>query len=304
MGARRKLPGLCRFEFKAMGSPCQLRLYADDPAQAAAATHAAVTEIERLEQRYSRYRPGNLLDRVNQAAQAGGRIAVDEEFTALLEYADHCHRHSDGLFDVTAGVLREAWTFDGQSALPDEALLEQLRARIGWRHVSWRKDELAFARPGMELDFGGLVKEYAADRAATICLEHELRHGVVDLGGDMRLLGPQPGGEPWPIGIRHPRQPGRNMADFSLRAGALASSGDYERCVIIDGERYSHLLSPITGWPVRGLAAVSVAAPQCVLAGSACTIAMLKGSDGPDWLRELGLPHVWMDGEGRRGGSV
>jgi thiamine biosynthesis lipoprotein len=285
-----------------MGSPCEIRLLAPDAATAGRAVAAATAEIERLESKYSRYRRGNLLHRVNQAAAAGSSISVDEELGSLLDYADTCYRLSDGLFDITAGVLRQAWTFDS-GQLPERAQVDALLDRIGWHHVHRDGLRLTFGRKGMELDLGGLVKEYGVDRAANICAEQGIRHGTVDLGGDIKVIGPLPGGEPWLIDIRHPREPGRMIARVALERGALASSGDYERCLVIDGERYGHILSPKTGWPVRGLATVSVLADQCIVAGSSCTIAMLKARQGPGWLGELGLPHLWMDLDGARGGS-
>ena len=106
----------------------------------------------------------------------------------------------------------------------------------------------------MEIDFGGIGKEYAADRVATICLEHGLRHGLVNLGGDIRAIGPQADGTPWRVGIRHPRVQDAAIAGFDLAAGALATSGDYERYFEIDGKRYCHILNPTTGMPVDALA--------------------------------------------------
>ena len=156
----------------------------------------------------------------------------------------------------------------------------------------------------MALDFGGIVKEYAADRAAVICVEAGFCHGLVDLGGDIRILGPHPDGAPWSVGIQHPRRPHDVMASIDLVRGAIATSGDYERFVEIDGERYGHILSPRTGMPVRSLAGVSVVADECVVAGSAATIAMLMEGLGPAWLAELGLPHVFMDREMRIGGTL
>ena len=94
------------------------------------------------------------------------------------------------------------------------------------------------------------------------------------------------------------------MTNLAISRGALASSGDYERCIVIDGVRYAHILNPRTGWPVKHLAAVSVISDFCVVAGSASTIAMLKEEQGPKWLEDLGLPHLWMDVNGNRGGDL
>lgn len=297
--AASELPGwqLQQHRFQAMGSPCEIRLVADSTALAERAINQALADITCLEAKYSRYRPGNFLDTINQAARTGGTCRIDPEFAALLDYADHCYQFSDGLFDVTSGVLREVWDFT-QSTPPPVERIEAVLSRVGWPQVSWSQQEIRFARTGMALDLGGIVKEYAADRAAGICAHAGIRHGVISLGGDMHAIGPQPDGSAWLINIRHPRKPGEVLTCMPLVQGALASSGDYERFVDIDGERYCHILSPKTGWPVKGLASVTVQAPQCVVAGSACTIAMLKESQGKPWLAGLGVNCVWMDKAG------
>jgi thiamine biosynthesis lipoprotein len=199
--------------------------------------------------------------------------------------------------------LRKAWDFKS-GKLPSEAQLQDLLARIGWEKLDWQRPWLAFTVPGMELDFGGIGKEYAADRAATLCYEQGFCHGLVDLGGDIKVIGPPADGTAWQVGIQHPRQAESLLVALEVKHGAVASSGDYERCIVIKGRRYSHLLNPKTGWPTQGLVAVSVIAPQCLVAGSATTIAMLQEDAGKAWLENLGLPHVWMDAEGRIGGTI
>lgn len=280
-----------------MGSPCAIRLYADTAAQATTAMQAAVVDIDRLEQKYSRFKADNFFARINTAAHAGGSVAIDDETSSLLAYANTCFEQSDGLFDITSGVLRKLWKFSATQAvpqtLPTQTQIDATLACIGWQHVRWADNVLHFARRGMDIDFGGIVKEYAADCAAAICRRHGIEHGVIDMGGDLHVIGPHPDGTAWKIFIRHPRNAGTHIACFGITQGAIASSGDYERYVMIDGERYCHILSPKTGFPVTGMAAVSVVASQCVVAGSACTIAMLKQRQGPQWLADLGLPHVW-----------
>ncbi len=309
--------------FRAMGTPCELRLAAASAAEAADLARAAIDEVARLEARYSRYREDSDLSAINRVAAAGGSIEVDAETAALLDYADACHRESGGLFDISSGILRRAWRFDA-GQLPGAAQVQRLLQHVGWQRVDWqpgdgrRTDErqtgghqtdgparrLRFTMPGMELDFGGIVKEYAVDRVAALLQAAGVAHGFVNLGGDVRALGPQPDGSPWRIGIRHPREAGALLITLELATGALASSGDYERCIVVDGRRYGHILDPRTGWPVRRMAAVSVVAPLCVVAGSAATIGMLRDEEGPDWLQGLGLPCLWMDVDGRCGGSL
>jgi FAD:protein FMN transferase len=289
--------------FKAMGTPCDIQLFAADDLIARIAADAAIADVQRLEALYSRYREDSFLSEINRAAAAGGSIEVDEETACLLDYAVTCYEQSDGLFDITSGLLRQAWKFK-DNRLPEQKQIDALLERIGWHKVSWKRPTLSFLVPGMELDFGGIVKEYAVDRAATLCQNEGVRHGVINLGGDIKVIGPRADGSPWRVGIRHPRQREGLLDTISLYQGALASSGDYERCIIVNGMRYGHVLNPKTGWPVRHLAAVSVIGDFCVVAGSASTIAMLKESDGTAWLDDLGLPSLWVDVDGQVGGSL
>ena len=297
------LPAAHRFAFRAMGSPCEMTLCT--PTRRAATKVAARVQhdVARLEARYSRYREDSLLADINRVAAKGGHIAVDEETSRLVDYAATCFEESSGLFDVSSGILREAWHLES-GALPDPALIAQLRQRIGFDRIVWRAPYLSFPEPGMALDFGGIVKEYAADRACALCLEMGVVHGFVNLGGDIRVLGPRPAGAAWHIGIKHPRATDSTLATLELTRGAIATSGDYERCLVIEGVRYGHVLNPHTGWPVRHLASVSVVADLCVIAGSAATIAMLKEDAGPAWLATLGLAHLWVTVDGAVGGSL
>lgn len=297
------MTALSSFSFSAMGTVCHLHLYAGKRPTAEKISRAAIAEVRRIEQRYSRYRSESFLSEINRAAQQGRTITVDEETAGLLDYAFACYRNSGGLFDISSGILRKAWNFT-RPHLPRQEEIAPLLDRIGLDKMSWRPPLLAFPIPGMELDLGGIGKEYAADRAAAVCASAGIQHGLVDLGGDIHVIGPHPDLSPWAIGIRHPRRPDALMATVEVSRGALASSGDYERCIEIGGKRYGHIINPKTGWPVPGLAAVSAASDRCMVAGSLCTIAMLMGRNGVPWLEGLGVPHLWMDDEDRQGGAL
>ncbi|UJP06390.1 MAG: FAD:protein FMN transferase [Nitrosomonas sp.] len=292
-----------QFDFKAMGSPCAIQLYACNEKEAGRTARLVMADVQRLETKYSRYRADSLLSAMNRIATQGGSIEVDEETAGLLDYAATCYQQSDGLFDITSGILRRAWDFKS-GTIPDQAVIQVLLDKIGWHKVDWRRPVLVFTVPDMEIDFGGVVKEYAVDRAAALCRDVGVRHGLVNLGGDIKIIGPHPDGSPWRIAIRHPRKPDGVVQTLLLHSGALASSGDYERCITLNGVRYGHVLNPKTGWPVNCMAAVSVVGEFCVVAGSASTIGMLKGEGGPDWLAALGLPHLWVDVRGVCGGSL
>jgi thiamine biosynthesis lipoprotein len=280
-----------------MASENEIQLDADAQ-RARRAADAAIADVRRIEAKYSRYLDDSLTTRINRAA-GGAPVDIDAETAALITYADRCYAQSGGLFDITSGVLRRAWDFRRQPpVLPDEAALAAARARIGWADVEWNERTIRLPRPGMEIDFGGIGKEYAADRMATILFDHGIAHGLANLGGDVRAIGTQANGAPWRVGIKHPRQDGKTIASVELADGAVATSGDYERFFELDGRRYCHILDPHSGMPVRYLQSVSVVAPLCIVAGSCSTIAMLMQAEGEAFLKQQGLSYVAVGPDG------
>jgi FAD:protein FMN transferase len=275
------------FSFQAMSSVCEVRLDGVQDAALNDAAHAAIAEVQRIEFKYSRYRADSIVSTINAAAGTSFSVAVDAETAGLLNFAAQLHALSDGLFDITSGVLRRAWDFKA-AVLPEKAVLQDLLPLIGWGQVKFENDRISLPQTGMEIDFGGFGKEYAADRAVAVLHEAGQRHGFVNLGGDIRVLGPRVDGRPWRFGIQHPRRDEATIANVDMTEGALASSGDYERYFEHDGKRYCHILDPFTGWPVSAQesawASVSVTAPACVAAGALSTIAMLKGASALEFL--------------------
>ena len=291
-------------QFVSMGSPCELQLYVKDKAQFEHVAHNVMNDLARLESKYSRYRADSFLSQINECAAKGKSIEVDPETAHLLNYAQTCYEQSDGLFDITSGALRRCWNFNADKPiLPKQQDIDALLAFVGWDKIAWDGAVLHFLLAGMEIDFGGIVKEYAADRAAALCSSMAISHGIVNLGGDIKIIGSHADGSPWHIGIRDPKEKNSVSSVVQLQSGAMASSGDYERCIDIDGKRYGHILNPKTGWPVQHFASITVISDFCVLAGSASTIAMLKEKDGIAWLNLLGLAHQWIDIDGQRGGN-
>ncbi|MBD8049699.1 FAD:protein FMN transferase [Limnohabitans radicicola] len=271
--------------FKAMGGPAQVLL--PDTPQAPAAMRAVHTELQRLEAKYSRYKTDSLLSKIN--AHAGqGFTPCDNETWALLDYAEQLHERSGGLFDITSGVYRQVWNFE-LANIPNQDSLQSIRTLVGWSDVVRQNHQIALPRKGMEIDLGGLVKEYAVDRACMVLQSHGIDSALVSLAGDMRTLGTKPDGQPWQAGIAHPRQPGQLFASIELHNMALATSGDYERAIVLNGQRYAHIIHPGTGWPVSHWQSVSVQADNCLMAGSLCTMAMLMQEQGLELLQQSGL---------------
>ena len=282
---------LHRFTFRAMNAVNEVQIHCADADFAAAAAARAIEEVGRIEAKYSRYRDDSVVASIN--SQAGGApVPIDVETRALLLFADACYRQSGGSFDATSGVLRRAWRFDSHH-VPGEAELAPLLALVGWESVELTAATVRLPLPGMELDFGGFGKEYAVDRAALVLKQAGAESAMVNLAGDLAILAPQPGGEPWRVGIRHPRRDEMVLASVPVSSGAIATSGDYERFIEVDGVRHCHVLDPRSGRAARGFQSVSVHAPSCLVAGSATTIAMLKGArEGLAWLDALALAHL------------
>jgi thiamine biosynthesis lipoprotein len=304
-----------RHEFKAMASHCEVVLAGVSAEEARRLSALAEAEVLRIEHKYSRYRPASLLSVINRSCEweraspaiervqtasslVSTAIPCDAETLDLLDKAELLFQHSDGLFDITSGVLRRAWNFQLKQ-VPEPQALQALLPLINWRAVVREGNTVALPLPGMELDFGGFGKEYAADRAAAVLLEGGVRSGYVNLAGDIHILGPKPNGEPWSIGIRHPRHADRLLASIPIGSGALATSGDYERYFEKDGKRYCHILNPRTGYPASYWQSVSVLAPNTLIAGSFSTIAMLMEEKALEFLHTSGLSFLAVDQEGR-----
>jgi thiamine biosynthesis lipoprotein len=264
-------------EFSAMASRCEVRACAPDAATARAWADVAIAEVRRIEAKYSRYRADSVTARINAAA-GGGYVEVDAETAALLDFAARLFLESGGRFDLTSGVLRRAWDFTARR-VPAPPELDALLPLVGWPLVQWLPPKVRLPYAGMEIDFGGIGKEYAADRAAELLRKAGAQHGFVNLGGDIRGVGPAADGTPWRIGIQHPRSHTELLGSIELTHGAIATSGDYERFFERDGHRYCHILDPRTGWPAQFWQCVSVAAPVCVAAGACATVAMLCPRD-------------------------
>lgn len=275
-----------------MGSPCQIRLRASSLSHAQALCQPLIQEAWRFEAKYSRYLPTSLVSQIN--ASAGAPLVLDSEAAAIIDYAAELYQQSDGLFDITSGVLRTAWDFSS-AQLPAAQTIQALLPNIGWQQVDWQNPKLLLPA-GMQIDLGGVVKEYAADALAQCAQAQGIDSGLIELGGDIRVFGSLA----WPIGISDPRQPSRPLVQLTLEAGGFATSGNYQRYFMHAGKRYSHIFNPKTGWPVVTPAGVSVIADNCLIAGSVSTLALLMGEEQClSWLYDVGLPFLCVFNDGR-----
>lgn len=287
-------------EFSSMGCPCSVSLYAKDEQQARNVFKAIYHEVDRLDQYYTNYTSTSFVAKINKKAGDKNGILVDPETAILLDYAEACYELSEGLFDVTAGALRRAWDFDAATpSLPSPERVEALLRVVGWDKLIWRKPHLILPYPGMMIDFGGVVKEYASDAAEKVCKSLGIQHAMIEMGGDIKIVGPHVDERPWRIGVSHPRANDTSIAYIELSQGGVATSGDFERAITIDGRLYAHILNPKTGMPVEGISGITAVAEHCLVAGSLTTIAFLKGpKEGRKWLKKMGAPYLCADDQG------
>jgi thiamine biosynthesis lipoprotein len=274
--------------FSAMAGPCEVLLPSMDHQPALAIGAIAAAEALRIEKKYSRYRDDSITAWIH--ASRGTTIDVDAETASLVDFAKQCFELSDGLFDITSGVLRRAWKFDGSDRIPDAASVARLLPLVGFDKVQWQSPHLLLPA-GMELDFGGIGKEYAVDRAYELIAGHHSTPFLVNFGGDLRANRP-PVHAPWQVGIERPDTDREATLILELERGGLATSGDSRRFLKKNGVRYGHILNPHTGWPIlHAPRSVTVAASSCTEAGLLSTMALLQGANAQAFLVEQGVRH-------------
>jgi thiamine biosynthesis lipoprotein len=277
--------------FKAMASPCEVIIETPDKAEAERVINAVAAEAWRIEQKFSRYRDDNITFQINHAD--GDVIEVDDETARLLDFANQLYQISEGMFDVTSGVLRKAWHFDQSDNIPAQEQIDVLLPIIGWDKVGWDKPKLKLAA-NMEIDLGGIGKEYAVDRCALLARELSDASILINFGGDLTITQARKDGNDWTIG-RLSSDASAPVGVIKLKRGALATSGDAHRYLQKDGKRYCHVLNPKTGWPVEDPPhTISVAAPTCVEAGMLSTLALLQGSKAEEFLKAQEVPY-WIN---------
>lgn len=276
--------------FKAMASPCEVLIEETSEALARQIVSAAADCAWRIERKFSRYRSDSVVHEINSSA--GQPMVLDEESAALIDFAAALTTMSEGRFDITSGVLRKVWTFDGGSAVPSQSQIDAVMTRVGWHHVQWRKPVLQL-QPGMQIDLGGIGKEYAVDLAASHV--EDIAPGtscLINFGGDVAVRNPRRDGQPWRVGIEASEHEGTAVRVVRLTCGGLATSGDSRRFVLHQGRRYSHIIDARTGWPVADAPrSITVAADTCTQAGTLTTLAMLQGRNAEQFLRASGAKY-------------
>ncbi|MCW9048000.1 MAG: FAD:protein FMN transferase [Gammaproteobacteria bacterium] len=269
--------------FEAMACPCEILVESVDKKLIKKLTKLAYQEAKRIEQKFSRYTNDNIIFKINNAK--GIPVSVDDETALMFDFANQCYELSEGKFDITSGVLRKIWKFDGSDNIPSDKDVNLLKPKIGWHKVKWDRPIINLPAD-MEIDLGGIGKEYAVDSTVKILKEHTDKSFLVNFGGDIACPKPKQGNEPWYIGLDDPSHTGeKSVGQIALYQGGLATSGDARRFLLKKGKRYSHILDPLTAYPVPDAPrSVTVISNTCIEAGMLSTFAMLQGKDAKDFL--------------------
>ncbi|MFV9615227.1 MAG: FAD:protein FMN transferase [Gammaproteobacteria bacterium] len=277
--------------FMAMASPCDVLMEVEDESLAQEILNAVANEAWRIEDKFSRYKEDNIIFQINHSN--GETIAIDDETSRLLDFANELFEISEGLFDVTSGVLRQCWKFDGSDNVPDKKQVKKILKNIGWQKISRQEGGIVLPE-AMEIDLGGIGKEYAVDRCVQIARQRTKQSVLVNFGGDLAMTTARNNKTFWSVG-RLITGSDEACGIFQLYSGAIATSGDANRYLLKDGKRYSHILNPKTGWSVIDAPhTVSVAAATCIEAGMMSTLAMLQGGQAEAFLK-LQEVDYWID---------
>jgi FAD:protein FMN transferase len=273
---------LYKASMRLMGNQFMISVLADEQAHADSQIALAVAEISRIEKLLTTFSDDSQTNRIN--AHAGiAPVAVDAEVFALIQRAQRISMLTQGAFDLSYGSLdKRFWNFDTEmTQLPDAATAKKMVQLINYKNIVLDENAhtVFLTQKGMRIGFGGIGKGYAAERAKLILLQQGIESGIINASGDLATWGRQPNGEPWTIGIAAPEQANRVFAKFNISNMAVATSGNYEKFVIIAGKKYAHTINPKTGFPVSGIKSCTIIAPNAELADALTTPIMVMGKD-------------------------
>jgi thiamine biosynthesis lipoprotein len=276
---------------KLMGNRFELTVVAEDEKWANERIEAGICEIQRIERLLTTFSDDSETNQVNRNAGIKP-VAVSGETFNLVERSLRISALTQGAFDITYGSIdKRLWNFDqNMTSLPDKATAKNMVRLINYRNVELDKENssIFLKEKGMRMGFGGIGKGYAAERAKQVMKEQGVTSGVVNASGDLCAWGYQPNGQPWTIGIVNPNASNQLFSYLTVTELAVATSGNYEKYVMIDGKRYSHTIDPRTGLPVGGIKSVTIITTNAEIADAMATPVMVMGiRTGLDMINQM-----------------
>ncbi len=263
-----------------MGNRFEITVVGNDEAWANERITIGVQEIKRIEKLLTTFNDSSETNRINAAAGIAP-VQVSEETFRLIQRSIRISAITQGAFDISYGsVDKSLWNFDaGMTKLPDEKTARRMVRLINYRNIILdEKEKTVFLKePGMRIGFGGIGKGYAAEMAKKVMKAAGVQSGIVNASGDLTCWGTQPGGQPWTIGIVNPNLKEKIFSYMSVTDMAVATSGNYEKFVLINGKKYSHTINPRTGLPVSGIKSVTIISPNAEIADAMATPVTIMG---------------------------
>ncbi|WGK94160.1 MULTISPECIES: FAD:protein FMN transferase [Flavobacterium] len=286
-----------------LGSPFEITVVAKDSVEAKKYIDLAIAEVKRIENQISDWIPTTQISLVNKNAGIQA-VKVDSEVFDLVERAIKISEITEGAFDITYASMDKIWKFDGSmTSMPSEEMIKKSVAKIGYKNIVLDKsNQTIFLKlAGMKLGLGGIGQGYIADKVKDVLLANGCKSGIVNVSGDINAWGRQSNNKQWTVGIINPMNKNKVFATFPLENSAVETSGSYEKFVVFNGIRYSHIIDPRTGYPAQGVVSVSVFAKQTEIADALATGIFVLGVEvGLDLVNQLkGIECIIVDDKGK-----
>ncbi len=265
---------------KLMGNRFEITVVADEAAWANARIDEAVHEISRIEQLLTTFKETSETNQVNRLAGIEP-VPVSKEMFYLTQRSLKISQLTQGAFDISyGGTDKRLWNFDStMTSLPDKQTAKELVRLVNYRNIilEERNHSIYLKEKGMRIGFGGIGKGYAAEQAKLLLQQNGVNSGIVNAAGDLTTWGNQPNGDPWTIGIADPGAAQHPFSYLDITNMAVATSGNYEKFIWVEGKKYSHTIDPKTGLPVTGIKSVTIISPNAELADAMATPVMIMG---------------------------
>ena len=293
-------PSLSKKVLKLMGNRFEITVVGDDRLWADKRIDDAVEEVKRIEKLFTTFDESSQTNLINRNAGIAP-VKVDREVYDLIERSKKISTLTQGAFDITYGSIdKRLWNFDKtMTSLPDAQTAKKLVRLINYRNVilDEKNCSVFLKEKGMRIGFGGIGKGYAAEKAKSLLQQKGVKSGIINAAGDLTAWGHQPNGKPWTIGIADPDTKRQAFSFLEITNTSIATSGNYEKFVLIDGKKYSHTIDPKTGLPVRGIKSVTIICPNAEIADAMATPVMIMGiKTGLDMLNQIkGIAGIVID---------
>lgn len=272
---------LHRETLKLMGSRFDISVVANDSIEATKYINLAIDEISRIEKIISSWDANSQTSDINR--NAGIKPAkVSNELFNLIQRSLAISKLTDGAFDISYASMDKIWKFDGSmEVMPSEGEINKSVSKVGYQNIILdNKNQTVFLKlKGMKIGFGAIGKGYAADKAKLLLISKGVKAGIINASGDMNTWGEQPNGEDWKVAITNPLNKNKTFAILPIKNGAVVTSGNYEKYVTFNSNRYSHIIDPRTGYPTSGILSVSIFAPKAELADALATSVFVMGTE-------------------------